>query len=91
MINKKVVNNSNVYIIADRQKHKKLINRLIDNDFIIIYDGDILQENPNTWILACSWAYTNKEYYKIVKSIFPCANVVYNMCEVGFCSGDWFK
>lgn len=91
MISKKTFNGSDVYILTDRQQHRDFIDHLIDNDYIIIYDGDILNENPNTWILANSWQYTNKEYYKIVKSIFPYANVVYNMCEVGFCSCSWFK
>jgi hypothetical protein len=91
MITKKTFKNSNVYIITERKKHMKEIDKLINNDYIIIYDGDVLQENPGTWILANSWQYTNKEYYNIVKTIFPHAHVIYNMAEVGFCSYDWYK
>lgn len=83
MIKKVNYNNDDIYIITDKKKYLEEIDELINKDYIIIYDGDILDENPNTWVLASNWKHTNKEYYRIVKTIFPYANIVYNMCEVG--------
>lgn len=84
-------NNDKVYVITNHQKHLKIINKLLNKNYIIIYNGDVLNENPDTWVLVSSWKYTNKEYYKIVKDIFPHANVVHNMCELEIVSGTWFK
>lgn len=82
--------NINIYEV-DFHKDKKVIDKLIDKDYIIIYDKSIDDKNDKRLLLA-PLTLSAKSYYNIIKLIYPYSYAVYNMLEVGFIqweSGDY--
>lgn len=67
----------------DFKKDSKILKRLIDNDYIIIYDFSILDKTDNRILLAPSTLSTY-EYYRLIKAIYPYSYAVYNMLEIEF-------
>lgn len=64
-------------------KDNNIMELLINYDYIIIYDKTIIDKNDNIWLLApCDLK--PREYYRLIKEVYPISYAVYNMLEVGF-------
>jgi hypothetical protein len=82
--------NKNITVFKiDPKKDEKILDRLLSSDYIIIYDESICKQGNNLLLASCN--YSNKEYYKIIKQVYPYSYAVYNMAEIGYCSCNWYK
>ena len=82
------INGINLYKVT-WGRDQKTIDKLIDSGYIIIYDEKVLNEGNKT-LLAPSTLST-RQYYRLIKRVYPYGYAIYNMAETGFCSCDWYK
>ena len=76
-----VIGTKPVYKINDINKNRGVIDKLLERDYIIAYDGHILGEG-NFYIMVPAWL-SVKEIYKSIKNIYPNGLAVYNLLEIG--------